>query len=630
MRHFVFVALVLIALVISHVTVFACAKVSGDILYSGDKQGSIIIASFSIPPDLDEPLRLDTLQTSGYYYLNGFYDPGTFFFGAFMDVNGDGFPGLDEPVGFYPSPIVIGNHEVDNSITITGINITLQELPRGAGSISGTVNYIGAAQGDVHVYALGSTMTPFTSQHFQWGSGNTFHLDGLMNGHYIVVAYIDQNGNGIPDPDEPVGAVTNLLTLREGQHMTGLQLTLLNPEIRDSGISGTIQYAGAQQGPVYIAAAGLSHTPINITMANPVTGDYSLSNLGNGDYLIFAFMDANRNSLFDLGEPFSETYINKLHLDTYENKTGVDITLVDRGTASIEGTVSCENGGFGLITIAALGLSTTPLSMTALLMPGQYRISNLAPGYYTVGGYQDRNFDLRPNLNEPVGFYTEDVIEVLPGAVIKGIDFRLTSLQQGIISGLISLPGRINGSVYVVAMGLSSTPFSVQAMADNGSYQIGNLAAGKYITAAFVDSDGDGVYSAGEPMAYSPRLITVTGLSETANVNLEVKEDQTTGLASAGQEQTPAQFRLLPNYPNPFNPNTTIGFELDRATHVTVKIFNIRGEEVATLVDGIISAGTHHVEWDASGLSATQSSGIYLCKLTAGGATQVRKMTLLK
>jgi hypothetical protein len=83
-----------------------------------------------------------------------------------------------------------------------------------------------------------------------------------------------------------------------------------------------------------------------------------------------------------------------------------------------------------------------------------------------------------------------------------------------------------------------------------------------------------------------------------------------TGIASlAGR---PEGFRLLQNYPNPFNPTTAIGYQLSDVSFVTLRVFDILGREVATLVNEVRSPGTHVVRWDASG----QASGFYLYRLS--------------
>jgi spore germination protein YaaH len=85
-------------------------------------------------------------------------------------------------------------------------------------------------------------------------------------------------------------------------------------------------------------------------------------------------------------------------------------------------------------------------------------------------------------------------------------------------------------------------------------------------------------------------------------------------------------FELAQNYPNPFNPSTSISYSIPDAEFVNIKVFNLLGEEVATLFNGYMEAGKHTLSFDASKLN----SGMYLYKITAGSFTQVKKMLLAK
>jgi hypothetical protein len=85
-------------------------------------------------------------------------------------------------------------------------------------------------------------------------------------------------------------------------------------------------------------------------------------------------------------------------------------------------------------------------------------------------------------------------------------------------------------------------------------------------------------------------------------------------------------FRLHQNYPNPFNLSTTIEFDLPKTSELTLKIFNILGENVATLISERLSAGTYSYDWDAGNLA----SGVYLYRLEADGFVETRKMILMK
>lgn len=90
-------------------------------------------------------------------------------------------------------------------------------------------------------------------------------------------------------------------------------------------------------------------------------------------------------------------------------------------------------------------------------------------------------------------------------------------------------------------------------------------------------------------------------------------------------------FALLPNYPNPFNPETEIRFQLPEASHIVVKIFNALGAEVRTLTAGSLQAGSHRIHWDGKDNSGRDvTSGVYLYQLRAGNVSQVRRMNLLR
>ena len=85
-------------------------------------------------------------------------------------------------------------------------------------------------------------------------------------------------------------------------------------------------------------------------------------------------------------------------------------------------------------------------------------------------------------------------------------------------------------------------------------------------------------------------------------------------------------FKLSQNHPNPFNPGTTINFTIPNGEFVTLKVYNILGSEVATLVNENLAAGAYRFNFDAANLA----SGIYLYELNAGNFREIKKMNLLK
>jgi hypothetical protein len=89
----------------------------------------------------------------------------------------------------------------------------------------------------------------------------------------------------------------------------------------------------------------------------------------------------------------------------------------------------------------------------------------------------------------------------------------------------------------------------------------------------------------------------------------------------------PSEFRLNQNYPNPFNPATTISFEISTTSHVSLKVYNLIGQVVSTLVDGVRQPGIYSLSFNANALP----SGMYFYSLASDGAiAQTKKMLLLK
>ena len=94
----------------------------------------------------------------------------------------------------------------------------------------------------------------------------------------------------------------------------------------------------------------------------------------------------------------------------------------------------------------------------------------------------------------------------------------------------------------------------------------------------------------------------------------------------SGIENTPSTFALYQNYPNPFNPTTTIKYQIADAVNVALKVYDMLGREVATLVNGTIESGSHEAIWDAQNLP----SGVYVYRLNAGNFVEMKKMLLVK
>lgn len=123
-------------------------------------------------------------------------------------------------------------------------------------------------------------------------------------------------------------------------------------------------------------------------------------------------------------------------------------------------------------------------------------------------------------------------------------------------------------------------------------------------------------------------LISRVDYPSFATYRLEVYN---TGITDVFSEAKPIKFNLLQNFPNPFNPSTTINYSVDESSFVRLKIYDIQGELVKVLVNEFRNSGDHQAHWDGSNQNNMRlPSGVYFYQIEVGQNRQVKKMVLLK
>jgi len=152
---------------------------------------------------------------------------------------------------------------------------------------------------------------------------------------------------------------------------------------------------------------------------------------------------------------------------------------------------------------------------------------------------------------------------------------------------------------------------------------------GIYAYFATIDSDGTRAY----PYFVGPEYygnIVKANIKTGGHVTIDetVTDYHSPTAVNSDKQNTPLKFALMQNYPNPFNPTTVIKYEIPNSSHVTLKVYDILGKEVATLVNKNEQAGSYSVHFGVGSLQL--ASGIYLYKLQAGNYTSVKKLVLLK
>jgi len=117
-----------------------------------------------------------------------------------------------------------------------------------------------------------------------------------------------------------------------------------------------------------------------------------------------------------------------------------------------------------------------------------------------------------------------------------------------------------------------------------------------------------------------------SSISTNSNVQQAIRTSVTGTTGIINNTSAASSYSLSQNYPNPFNPTTTFNFSIPKSENVTLKFYDILGNELETYVNGQLNAGTYSVEFDGS----KYSSGIYFYQLTSGNFTETRKMNLIK
>jgi uncharacterized protein YegP (UPF0339 family) len=254
-------------------------------------------------------------------------------------------------------------------------------------------------------------------------------------------------------------------------------------------------------------------------------------------------------------------------------------------------------------------------------LTGSYSFTNLEPGEYILlaegHGYVPSFF--KYDGSTTLSWKNADSVVVTDSSLLTGINFNLkTHVKKtggGFAFGTVkgndgsTLPGTLN---YLVD---ANGAFADYCLTDlDGSYIISNIDAGSYTMVSSLASFQD-----------AQKTLTVDYLNNsTLNVDVSLTPNSTTGIND--NVATINGYALNQNYPNPFNPSTIISYQIPQNSFVTLKVYNILGKEVATLVNEQQIAGKYNFNFKASNLA----SGIYIYKLTAGSFTSVKKLTLLK
>jgi hypothetical protein len=280
-------------------------------------------------------------------------------------------------------------------------------------------------------------------------------------------------------------------------------------------------------------------------------------------------------------------------------------------------------------TFNGVDMFTVNLTVPAVLTPGTYWVSVQCRMDFTPNGQW--------YWNQVNGTYGSVAHWRNPGG-----GFGTTCATWGNIQTCIAAAGTaqnfaLYGDVVPVELasftasadyGVVNLNWSTATETNNQGFEVQRSESGEFVTIAFVE--GHGTTTQTQNYSYTDRNVNVGAYSYRLK---QVDFDGTFEYSGIVEVDVPAPavFSLDQNYPNPFNPSTMISFRLAVDSKVSMTVFNVLGQEVASLLNGNLSAGSHQVTFDATSLN----TGVYMYRIEAAGIdgtnfVDVKKMILTK
>ena len=424
----------------------------------------------------------------------------------------------------------------------------------------------------------------------------------------------------------------------------GLSSTLTSSNILNSG-SGRVNGDGAytkpnlgqssHQGAVYVVAGSsgktsggsLNHPAMYISLN--LLGSVVLDIDGNRAEVNFIGATSNILDYFTMIKGGATLNSPNNLTATAVSGSQIDLTWTDRSNNEDGFKIERKIGAGGTYAeIATAGANVTGYSDAGLATGTTYYYQVRAYNGAGNSGYSNEANATTPGnsnlaLNKPATASNTNGSNT-PGKAVDGsisTYWRSGSLNSNtIVSWRVDLGAVLNFQRVVIKWNSSyyARRYQIRVSNDDASW-----------TTIYTDNSGNGGTDDFTVPATSARYVQVymtRNNKSSERINETEIYASVNALISTANEDVPKEIVLTPNYPNPFNPRTSIDFVLPEEALVTLKVYNIIGAEVATLVNERRHAGIHTVEFEAANLS----SGVYFSVLQVGEARQVRRLVLMK
>jgi len=283
--------------------------------------------------------------------------------------------------------------------------------------------------------------------------------------------------------------------------------------------------------------------------------------------------------------------VNGLITDTLGNPIKAKITVLNHDVDNSE--VYSDTTGFYL----------------RMLSPGTYSLKFDAPNYYS----QTINNVIVDSFNSLITLNVELVSSIIP--------VELVSFNANVNDNTVQL-------FWNTATETNNTGFEVERRSLSPTHSLKEVAFGEWNNVAFIS--GNGTTTELQSYSFEDEEL-VTGKYQYRLKQIDFDGSYSYSNVVEIEILNPNKFKLEQNYPNPFNPGTTISYQIPTASNVSLKIYDVLGKEIATLVDEYKPAGNFEVEFFVGQDSSPDiASGVYFYELKAGSFIQTRKMILLQ
>lgn len=443
-------------------------------------------------------------------------------------------------------------------------------------------------------------------------AGDTLGMDCILS-HYASIAVTDTVDtmfvyvNYLPDP----------VTVK-------IKIKFHDPDPPLGTASGSVVYQGMPLPglPVYIFHEGLYQYASAVT---DIYGNFSLQ-LPAGEYL-FAVKHPEGNLIFsgNTGNPFAAQPV----IVKRDSVSHAEIVLpaVTPTGFSVQGVVSDSVSVYPVdkgVVVIRKGkhnpgkiLEETDNVYTALVdYRGNFSVKNISSaGYYFVQSFSDYFIPAYYKSGNYSPLLWQDADSVYINSVVQNISL---SMQRDSAYG----DGRITGSVLALANRLAADAVVLYAR---------SLQNGK-VYATGISGSGNEFLLPKLPYGSYELLAQSIHLPDYLIGSLEITPTQTTisgvtiNLTDIKEVSAPREYILLSNYPNPFNPSTTIRVELSNPAEVALKVYSTDGSEVMTIYTGHVTEGVHEYSADFRGLS----SGVYIVRFAGKDFNKTAKLLMLK